>query len=177
MKRLLKQLAVYSVVCSFGWLCGVCIPSVSADDVVGPAVVSAEPAIINHPTTGWELTKSFVGYVEPGADFLVTFTDGPPINGFSGALWTFAANGYNLASLRAGYGLTDPVSYGTIALDLNGLAHLLPSSVRGLSPGVVNGALAFAYKFVRVGPSFGYDWDDHKPVWGVSIGAALTTQF
>ena len=162
-----------------GWFLlvpGYWIPAAWADDpVVEPAVVS--PAIINHPTTGWELTKSFVGYVEPGADFVVTFTDGPPINGFSGALWTFQRNGYNLASLRAGHGLTDPVSYGTVALDLNGLAHLLPASVRGLSPGVVNGALAFASKFVRVGPSFGYDWDDHKPVWGVSVGAALTTQF
>lgn len=149
------------------------------DPVIEPAVASAEPALINHPTTGWELTKSFVGYIEPGVDWLVPFNDSQdgPVEGFSGAVWTFKAKDYNLASVRVGYGLTDPVSYGTLALDLEGLAHLLPASVRGLSPGVVNSALAFGSKFVRVGPSVGYDWDDSRPVWGVSIGAALTTQF
>ena len=164
-----------------GWLCGLlCIPSVSADEVVvDPAVATADPAIINHPLTGWELTKSFVGYIEPGVDWLVPLTgsqDGPS-EGFSGAIYTFKSHGYNLGSVRLGYGLTNPITYGTLALDLEGLAHLIPSSVRGLSPGVVNSALAFGSKFIRVGPSVGFDWGLQKPVYGVSVGAALTTTF
>lgn len=147
---------------------GLWVKTAFAQDVV--------PAVINHPATGWELTKSLVGYIEPGTDFLV-ITHGLPISGFSGAIWTFKNNGYSLASVRAGYGLTDPVTYGTVALDLNGLAHLLPDSVRGLSPGIANGALAFASKFVRIGPSVGYRWDTNRPVWGLSVGAALTTNF
>ena len=171
--RMLVLVAIF-----FGASCAAVDWSAWADETA-PAVESADPALINHPTTGWELTKSFVGYIEPGTDVVVPFNasqDGP-IQGFSGALYTFEANGFKLASVRAGYGLTDPVSYGTLALDLNGLAHLLPASVRGLSPGVVNAALAFGSKFVRIGPSVGYDWDDQRPVFGVSVGAALTTSF
>jgi len=164
-----------------GWLLlgGLRTQTAYADDpVVEPAVASAEPAVMNHPTTGWELTKSLVGYVEPGADWLVTFTDGSAQTGFSGALYTFTSKGFPIASVRAGYGLTDPITYGSLALDLPGLAgRLIPASVKGLSPGSLNAALAFASKFVRIGPVAGYDWNLKKPVFGVGVGAALTTTF
>ena len=132
-------------------------------------------AVVNSPTTGWDLTKDVVNYLEPGADVIYTFNEGGPIQGFSGALYTFHSKGWPLASIRAGYGLTDPVTYGTFALDLPGLAgRFIPSAVKNVSPGTLNGALAFASKYIRVGPAVGYDWDDTRPRWGVSVGAAAS---
>ena len=175
----MKRFALVGLIVAGSWI-PLAQPIWADDPVVEPAVESAEPAIINHPTTGWELTKSFVGYVEPGADWLVAFNESQegPLQGFSGAVYTFENGGFPLASVRLGYGLSDPVSYGTLALDLPGLAgRFIPASVKGLSPGAVNGALAFASKFVRIGPSVGYNWSSNTPVYGVSIGAALTTSF
>ena len=147
-----------------------------ADDPA--AVPSAEPALINHPQTGWQLTKSFVTYAQPGADFIVSFTDGPAQTGLSGAIFSFENNGFLLASVRAGYGLDNPTTYGSLALDLPGLAgRFIPAAVKGVSPGALNGALAFAANFVRIGPVAGFDWSKNKPVWGIGIGAALTTSF
>ena len=153
--------------------------AVWADEVVvEPAVESAEPAIINHPATGWDLTKSVVGYLEPGADVVYTFNDGRPFQGLSGALYTFKSKGFPLASARGGYGVTDPVTYGSLALDLPGLAgRFIPASVKGVSPGALNGALAFAAKYIRIGPTGGFDWSTNKMRWGVSAGAAFTTSF
>ena len=142
-----------------------------ADDAVVPAV-------LNHPTTGWELTKDAVKYLEPGADVVFTFNEGGTYNGISGALYTFESKGFPIASIRAGYGLSDPVTYGSLALDLPGLAgRFIPAAVKGVSPGALNGALALAAKYVRIGPTFGYDWGQTQPRWGVSVGAALTTTF
>ena len=173
----MKRVVAFLVSVPLCW--GIYTCRVAADDtVVEPAVESAEPAIINHPSTGWELSKAAVNYLEPGADWFVTFTEGGPIEGLSGAIYTFKSHGWPLASVRAGYGLSDPTTYASLALDLPGLAgRFIPASIKGLSPGALNGALAFAAKYVRVGPAFGYDWSVNKPRWGLTVGAAITTSF
>ena len=165
-----------------GWFLlvpGYWIPAAwAADPVVEPADVSSEPAVINHPGTGYDLVKSFADYLEPGADWFVTFTEGGPIEGLSGAIYTAKSKGFPIASLRAGYGLTDKTTYASIALDLNGLAsRFLPTQVKNLSPGVLTSTLAFAGKYLRVGPAVGYDWDAMKPRWGVTLGAAWQKSF
>lgn len=151
---------------------GVCVSGVAWAEETAP---TSDAALINHPTTGWELTKKAVNYLEPGADWLVILNGGDTATGFSGAIYTATSKGFPLASLRAGYGLSDPITYGTLTLDLPGLAgRFLPSAIKGVSPGALNGALAFAAKYVRVGPMGGYRWDTNRPVWGLSIGAAVT---
>ena len=143
---------------------------VRADDTV-----PTEPAVVNNPVGGWDLTKDVVSYLEPGADWIVTFTDGEPIEGFSGAIYTATSKGFPIASLRAGYGLTDPVTYGSLALDLPGLTgRFLPAAVKNLSPGVLTSAATYAAKYIRIGPVGGYDWSRKKPVYGLAIGAAIS---
>lgn len=143
-----------------------------ADETTAPVV---EPAVINNPSAGWDLTKDVVKYLEPGADWVFAFNDGEPFNGFSGALYTFHSKGWPLASVRAGYGLQDPITYGSLSLDLPGLAgRFIPDVVKGVSPDALNGAAAFAAKYLRVGPMFGYDWAETQPKWGVAVGAAIT---
>ena len=134
-----------------------------------------EAAVINSPTTGWDLTKDVMNYLEPGADWIVDFNGGEPLQGLSGALYTFKSHGWPLASVRAGYGLTDPVTYGSLAIDLPGLVgRFTPTAVKNLSPGIVTSAVTFAAKYLRVGPVGGYDWSVKKPVWGLSVGAAVS---
>ena len=137
-----------------------------------------DPAIINNPSTGWSLTKDVVNYLEPGADWIVTFSKGDNLQGLSGALYTFKSKGWPIASIRAGYGLNDPTTYGSVAVDLPGVVgRFLPTSIKGVSPDALNGAVAFAAKYLRTGLVAGYDWGTTKPVWGVSIGAAVSLNF
>ena len=147
---------------------------------LGATARAEEPVtsgVINSPTTGWQLTKDVVNYLEPGADYIVTFTRGDNLAGFSGALYTFKSKGWPIASIRAGYA-TEPVTYGSIALDLPGLVgRFTPQAVKDASPDAVNGVLGFASKYLRTGLVAGYDWSVKKPLYGVSVGAAVTLKF
>src|SRR3990167_1347477 len=91
-----------------GWfllVSGYWIPAAWADDqVVEPAVVSSEPAVVNNPGTAWDLTKAAVDYLQPGYDWVVVFQeDREPYNGVSAALYTVTSKDIPLASLRVGY--------------------------------------------------------------------------
>jgi len=157
------------------------IPSAMADDpVVEPAVVSSEPAVVNHPQTAWDLTKAAVDYLQPGYDWVVVFQENrEPYNGVSAALWTLTSKDIPLGSLRVGYSTDgEKTAYLSTALDLPGLAsRYLPAAVKGLSPAVLTGALNVATKYVRIGPVISYSADLEEVDWGIAVGAAVSLKF
>lgn len=165
-----------------GWfllLPGYWVPAAYAQDPE-PAVVSSEPAVVNHPGTAWELTKAAVDYLQPGYDFVVVFQkDREPYNGISGSLWTATSNEIPIASLRAGYSTDgEKTAYLSTALDLPGLAsRYLPSAIKGVSPAILTSVLSTATKYVRVGPVVSYSFDLEEIDWGVAVGAAVTLNF
>src|SRR3990167_8665852 len=169
MKRLLKRLAVCSLLCSL------CIPSVAADDV---AVLSSEPAILNHPSTAWNIAKATIDYLQPGYDWNYLFSGGEPFNGVSAGLLNFAPNDVRVGSLRAGYGTDgDQSFYVGPALDLPGLTQFIPQKIKDWSPALVDKAFSLAAQYGRAGLIGGYSLDREEWLWGGNLGAQVTLKF
>ena len=176
MKRVVELVLVGWFLLMPGWW----ISSAMADDpIVEPAVVSSEPAVVNNPGTAWELTKAAVDYLQPGYDWVFTFTDGEPFNGVSAALYTVSSKDLPIASIRTGYSTDgDQTFYGGVALDLPGIVtRYLPDTIKGASPQLLTGIAKVATKYLRVGLVGGYSLDRDEFVWGGSIGAAVNLTF
>ena len=156
------------------------IPTAYADDpVVEPAVVSSEPAVVNNPGTAWDLTKAAVDYLQPGYDWVFTFTDGEPFNAVSAAIYTVSSRDLPIASIRTGYSTDGEQTFYTgLALDLPGIAtRYLPEAIKGASPQLLTGVAKVATKYLRVGLIGGYSLDRDEFVWGASVGAAINLTF
>lgn len=169
----MKKFLLYSLLCSFGWLCG--FSSVSADEV---AVASAEPAVLNHPLTAWKLTKAVVDYTQPGYDWNYLFSGGEPFNGVSTALLNLKPNNVLVGSLRVGYGTDgDQSIYGGPSLDLPGFASFIPQQIKDWSPALVDQAFSLAAKYGRAGFLGGYSVERSEWLWGGNLGAQVTLNF
>ena len=137
-------------------------------------VAFAEEAVLNNPPAAVSVVKTVINKLDPSYETLWTYSDGTFSQGVSASLYNFASNGIHVASARLGYG-TGAKLYGGLALDLPGLAkRFVPASVKGIATIKPLDVLwSVAGKYARVTPISGYSWNENKPLFGVSIGAAL----
>ena len=155
-----------------GWFLlvpGYWVPSAWADDlVVEPAVESAEPAVINHPGTAWDLFKASVSYVDPQPESLYRFNKQEWDAGVAGSLYNVVSKDYHLGRAKLGYAMSN-YGYGGVDVDLGGLYGRFAG---GKLP-VVDKVISVWSKYATTGVHYGWDFEDREQDYGFTIGASI----
>ena len=136
-----------------------------------PLAVADEPTVLESPSNAFERFKKAVGVLDPQVEWIFDLKDGDWETGYSAALWHIKSNQFNLASVRAGYAVSETV-YGGIKLDLPGITNrYLPEFVK--STPVLDKLLEVSNKYAAVGVVAGYDSQENEPMYGFSVGGSV----